>query len=192
MIDGCSGLCNCTYCYKLGISYFHSLKLILSLLFFFLHHVNVWMHLHVLDLSNKALFILKREVSCVLCLQVKVLCYLIVFSLYFGILISSAEFMLYGLFSESPWNSESVQIPYKVINDSLWAKLTCFPLNYILRYVLRYTVNSSWGGSANILSRVSVRSDSVPGDFIQTETEEEQTACWLLHWSWRSAVWRLY
>ncbi len=43
----------------------------------------------------------------------------------FRILISSAEFMLYSLFSESPWNSESVQIPYKIINDSLWAKLTC-------------------------------------------------------------------
>ncbi len=39
--------------------------------------------------------------------------------------------LLYGLFSESPWNSESVQIPYKIINDSLWAKLTCFPYNNI-------------------------------------------------------------
>ncbi len=25
------------------------------------------------------------------------------------------------------WNSESVQIPYTIINYSLWAKLTCFP-----------------------------------------------------------------
>ncbi len=31
------------------------------------------------------------------------------------------------MFSESPWNSESVQIPYKIINYPLWAKSTCFP-----------------------------------------------------------------
>ncbi len=46
--------------------------------------------------------------------------------------------LLYGLFSESPWNSESVQIPYKIINDLFWAKLTCFPLNYVL--ILRFNV----------------------------------------------------
>ncbi len=46
--------------------------------------------------------------------------------------------LLYGLFSESPWNSESVQIPYKIINDFFWAKVTCFPLNYIL--ILRFNV----------------------------------------------------
>ncbi len=44
--------------------------------------------------------------------------------------------LLYGLFSESPWNSESVQIPYKIINDSLWAKLTCFPYNNIYIYYM--------------------------------------------------------
>ncbi len=49
--------------------------------------------------------------------------------------------LLYGLFSESPWNSESVQIPYKIINDSLWAKLTCFPYNNI--YIICYHYNSS-------------------------------------------------
>ncbi len=48
--------------------------------------------------------------------------------------------LLYGLFSESPWNSESVQIPYKIINDSLWAKLTCFPYNNI--YIICYHYNS--------------------------------------------------
>ncbi len=46
--------------------------------------------------------------------------------------------LLYGLFSESPWNSESVQIPYKIINDFFCAKVTCFPLNYIL--ILRFNV----------------------------------------------------
>ncbi len=74
VIDGCSGLCNCTYCYKLGISHFHSLKLILSSLSLsatVYESVNVWVH--VLDLSNKVLFLLKREVSCVLCSQVNVL-----------------------------------------------------------------------------------------------------------------------
>ncbi len=44
--------------------------------------------------------------------------------------------LLYGLFSESPWNSESVQIPYKIINGSFWAKLTCFPYNNI--YIICY------------------------------------------------------
>ncbi len=48
--------------------------------------------------------------------------------------------LLYGLFSESPWNRESAQIPYKIINDSLLAKLTCFPLNYIL--ILRFNVTA--------------------------------------------------
>ncbi len=47
--------------------------------------------------------------------------------------------LLYGLFSESPWNSESVQIPYKIINDSLWAKLTCFPYNNIYIICYHYT-----------------------------------------------------
>ncbi len=47
--------------------------------------------------------------------------------------------LLYGLFSESPWNSESVQNPYKIINDSLWAKLTCFPYNNI--YIICYHYN---------------------------------------------------
>ncbi len=28
--------------------------------------------------------------------------------------------------SDQPWNRELVQIPYKIINYSLWAKLTCF------------------------------------------------------------------
>ncbi len=71
MIDGCSGLCNCTYCCKCGISHFHSLKLILSSLSLFLQRVNACVRVLLvymsLDLSNKALFILKREVSCVLC-----------------------------------------------------------------------------------------------------------------------------
>ncbi len=49
--------------------------------------------------------------------------------------------LLYGLFSESPWNSESVQIPYKIINDSLWAKLTCFPYNNIYIICYHYTVH---------------------------------------------------
>lgn len=31
---------------------------------------------------------------------------------------------------EQPWNSDSVQIPFKILNDSLWAKLTCFPYIY--------------------------------------------------------------
>uniref|UniRef100_A0A673MCN7 Glycolipid transfer protein b n=1 Tax=Sinocyclocheilus rhinocerous TaxID=307959 RepID=A0A673MCN7_9TELE len=55
---------------------------------------------------NKVLFILKREVSCVLCSQVSVLncrsCYCAnsVFTI-FWILISIAELMLYGSFNES-------------------------------------------------------------------------------------------
>ncbi len=49
--------------------------------------------------------------------------------------------LLYGLFSESPWNSESVQIPYKIINDSLWAKLTCFPYNNIYIICYHYTTH---------------------------------------------------
>ncbi len=48
--------------------------------------------------------------------------------------------LLYGLFGESPWNSESVQIPYKIINDSLWAKLTCFPYNNIYIICYHYTI----------------------------------------------------
>ncbi len=47
--------------------------------------------------------------------------------------------LLYGLFGESPWNSESVQIPYKIVNDSLWAKLTCFPYNNIYIICYHYT-----------------------------------------------------
>ncbi len=43
VIDGCSGLCNCTYCCKRGISNSHSLNLILSSLSLFLQRVNVWM-----------------------------------------------------------------------------------------------------------------------------------------------------
>ncbi len=50
--------------------------------------------------------------------------------------------LLYGLFSESPWNSESVQIPYKIINDSLWAKLTCFPYNNIYIICYHYTADA--------------------------------------------------
>ncbi len=41
VIDGCSGLCNCTYCCKRGISNSHSLNLILSSLSLFLQRVNV-------------------------------------------------------------------------------------------------------------------------------------------------------
>ncbi len=52
--------------------------------------------------------------------------------------------LLYGLFSESPWNSESVQIPYKIINDSLWAKLTCFPYNNIY-YMLSLHIGGGCG-----------------------------------------------
>ncbi len=37
------------------------------------------------------------------------------------------------------WNSESVQIPYEIINDSLWAKLTCFPYNNIYIICYHYT-----------------------------------------------------
>ncbi len=47
--------------------------------------------------------------------------------------------LLYGLFCESPWNSESVQIPFKIINDSLWAKLTCFPYKNIYIICYHYT-----------------------------------------------------
>ncbi len=43
VIDDCSGLCNCTYCCKRGISNSHSLNLILSSLSLFLQRVNVWM-----------------------------------------------------------------------------------------------------------------------------------------------------
>ncbi len=50
--------------------------------------------------------------------------------------------LLYGLFGESPWNSESVQIPYKIINDSLWAKLTCFPYNNIYIICYHYSTNN--------------------------------------------------
>ncbi len=54
--------------------------------------------------------------------------------------------LLYGLFGESPWNSESGQIPYKIINDSLWAKLTCFPYNniYIICYHYNYPFKMSF------------------------------------------------
>ncbi len=38
--------------------------------------------------------------------------------------------------AEETLKSESVQIPYKIINDSLWAKLTCFPYNNI--YIICY------------------------------------------------------
>ncbi len=41
VIDGCSGLWNCTYCCKRGISNSHSLNLILSSLSLFLQRVNV-------------------------------------------------------------------------------------------------------------------------------------------------------
>ncbi len=43
VIDGCSGLCNCTYCCKRGISNSHSLNLILSSLSLFLQRVNLFM-----------------------------------------------------------------------------------------------------------------------------------------------------
>ncbi len=56
--------------------------------------------------------------------------------------------LLYGLFGESPWNSESVQIPYKIINDSLWAKLTCFPYNNIYIICYHYSAYMSSGGMA--------------------------------------------
>ncbi len=58
--------------------------------------------------------------------------------------------LLYGLFGESPWNSESVQIPYKIINDSLWAKLTCFPYNNI--YIICYHYRGhTWKTSPKLL-----------------------------------------
>ncbi len=65
--------------------------------------------------------------------------------------------LLYGLFGESPWNSESVQIPYKIINDSLWAKLTCFPYNYIY-YMLslhQCLVVFMWHGLAMLPQRLT-------------------------------------
>ncbi len=61
--------------------------------------------------------------------------------------------LLYGLFSESPWNSESVQIPYKIINDSLWAKLTCFPYNNI--YIICYHYSGQLEPRAPSCARVS-------------------------------------
>ncbi len=64
--------------------------------------------------------------------------------------------LLYGLFSESPWNSESVQIPYKIINDSLWAKLTCFPYNNI--YIICYHYSCQRG---KVPQLCAVRSERV-------------------------------
>ncbi len=48
VIDGCSGLCNCTYFSKLGISHFHSLKLTFSSLSLYLH-VTEWMRMFPLS-----------------------------------------------------------------------------------------------------------------------------------------------
>ncbi len=81
--------------------------------------------------------------------------------------------LLYGLFGESPWNSESVQIPYKIINDSLWAKLTCFPYNNIYIICYHYSTHtwssgqptlrrpgSSWGFGALLKGLTSVVDNS--------------------------------
>ncbi len=68
--------------------------------------------------------------------------------------------LLYGLFGESPWNSESVQIPYKIINDSLWAKLTCFPYNNI--YIICYHYKTLRPGTGKFISVLLMAKSSEP------------------------------
>ncbi len=88
--------------------------------------------------------------------------------------------LLYGLFSESPWNSESVQIPYKIINDSLWAKLTCFPYNNIYIICYHYMLYCEKG-----LKCCSVRKDIGYGFRNLMYTGCSPLCRWpLLLWTW--------
>ncbi len=52
--------------------------------------------------------------------------------------VQKARSVNHSRLSDQLWNSESVQIPYKIFNYSLWAKLTCFP------YILQYYLTQMW------------------------------------------------
>lgn len=83
MIDGCSDLRNCTCYCKLGISHFSfsqthsSLSLFLQLAWMYECVCVRLVYMSLIYPIKPYLFILKREVSSVLCLQVNVLncCY---------------------------------------------------------------------------------------------------------------------